>query len=426
MPNIVVKMRYLSTSKGVGGEIKKSPEDFVVKEITKTGKILEPNMTYSAADLEMEVDEQGKFTVFVLQKKDWSTIQALQNIAKRMGRGVRSIGYAGMKDKIATTTQLASIFGTTAQATANVKLKDTSINGAWQSKQGIGLGDLIGNDFEIKIMDCKETQNIPKIFEELDGKIPNYFDAQRFGNRLNNAKVGALILQNRLEEAAIEFLTGTANETNQTAVEARTKLREERNFEEALNYFPGYLRQERTMIYHLSKNPTDFAKALRSIPRGISILFIHALEAAIFNYATELKVKENSLQEANVYCGIDVFGFPDLTKIGQEDEKKIPLSTIIGYQTKEEEISEYERQVLDMIGIKKEDFKISSMPELSMKGTYRPIFAPFKEAKYELFDESANVSFALPSGAYATILLGEITKKDSLDIEGMANSLKAQ
>ncbi|MDE1846360.1 MAG: tRNA pseudouridine(13) synthase TruD [Candidatus Micrarchaeota archaeon] len=417
-------MLYLSSSKGTGGEIKRSPDEFIVKEITRTGKILELNMQYSPEQLGMKVDPEGKFANFVLQKRDWNTIQALQNVAKRLGRGVKSIGYAGMKDRTATSTQIASIFGVSAQALANVNMKDIRVNGAWQSKNPVELGDLLGNAFEITIIGSKNSENIPKIFEELGGRIPNYFDAQRFGNRLNNAKVGTFILQNRLEDAAMEFLTGTTNENNQNAVAARNKLKEEGDFGAALEYFPGYLKHERTMIYHLAKEGTDFAKALRSIPRGISILFIHAVEAAIFNYAAERMVKENAFEDSKLFCGLDLFGFPDLEKLGSAG-KEVPVSTIIGYETKEEEINEYEREALEKLGIKKEGFKIRSMPELSMRGTYRPLLAPFKEEKYEqLSEDLVKVSFALPSGAYATILLGEITKSSPLDLELVSPMLK--
>ncbi|HVA82661.1 MAG TPA: tRNA pseudouridine(13) synthase TruD [Candidatus Aquilonibacter sp.] len=415
-------MRYLSESNGIGGEIKKSPDDFIVKEITKTGKILELNKEYSAEQLEMPVDPEGKFANFILQKRDWNTIQAIQNVAKRLGRGMKSVGYSGMKDRMATSTQIASIFGVSAEALKNVHVKDITINGAWQSKRGVELGDLLGNAFDVKISGCKDVEQIPKILEELGGKIPNYFDAQRFGNRLNNAKVGTLILQNKLEEAAMEFLTGTTNENNQIAIDARKRLAEEKDFAGALEYFPGYLKHERTMIYYLSREGGDFAKAIRAIPRGISILFIHAVEAAIFNYASEKMVKERSFEGAKLFCGLDVFGFPDAENLAPEG---IPVSTIVGYETKEDEINEHEKEALERLGIKKEDFKIKSMPELSMRGTYRPILSIFREEKYKTVEDGVKLSFALPSGSYATILLGEITKQNPLDLGLVFPELKA-
>ncbi|MGI0141667.1 MAG: tRNA pseudouridine(13) synthase TruD [Candidatus Micrarchaeales archaeon] len=415
-------MRYLSESKGTGGTIKKSADQFIVKEITKNGKILELGKNYTFEELGAIEDKEGKFVTFVLQKTEWNTISALQVVAKRLGRGVKSVGYAGMKDRNATTTQLASIFGAKPEALSGVKTKDISINGAWQSKNGVEMGELLGNSFDVVISDCNPS-NIEKISEELDSKILNYFDAQRFGNRLNNFKVGMHILKNDPEGAVMELLTSTVNERNEEAVQARKTLLEERDFGRALQYFPGYLKQERSMLYALSREGTDFARALRSIPRGISIMFIHAVEALIFNYATELMAKEDTLDKAKLFCSQDLYGFPDIKSVSAE-RNLIPVSTIVGYETDDERIDDYQRAVLEELGITKESFKIKSMPELSMRGTYRPIVTPFKDFGYEGMDDSARVRFSLPSGSYATILLGEITKTEPLDLKLVAPDLK--
>ena len=79
-------MRYLSVSKGVEGKIKQQPEGFIVKEITGKGIVLEQDRTYSANELGLEEQADGKFAVFVLQKKNWNTIQALIAIAKKLKR----------------------------------------------------------------------------------------------------------------------------------------------------------------------------------------------------------------------------------------------------------------------------------------------------------------------------------------------------
>jgi len=415
-------MRYLSESKGTEGTIKRSPQDFIVKEITRKGRIIEPDRTYSADELGEVEDKEGKFVTFVLQKSEWNTIQALQTIAKRLGRGVKSIGYAGMKDRNASTTQLASIFGVDEKAVLGVITKDIKINGAWRSREGVGMGELMGNSFEITISECDPT-NIDKIAEELDSKMLNYFDSQRFGNRLNNAKVGLHIMKGELEEAVLEFLTATTNENNKQAVEARKTLLEERDFARALDYFPGYLKAERTMLYALSKEGTDYARAIRSIPRGISILFIHAVEALIFNYETEIMAREDSFEKAKLFCGHDLYGFPDMNSVGTE-KKEIPVSTLVGYETDERAIDDYQSEILENLGINRESFKIKSMPELSMRGAHRPIITPVKDFGYETGENSLKVKFSLPSGSYATILIGEITKSDPLDLSLVAPGLK--
>ncbi|MDE1804437.1 MAG: tRNA pseudouridine(13) synthase TruD [Candidatus Micrarchaeota archaeon] len=417
-------MRYLSTTKGIGGTIKQTPEDFLVREITSSGHALELNTNYSAESLGEQQDPEGKFTTLVLQKRNWNTIQALQTVAKRVGRGIRSIGYAGLKDRASTSTQLASIFGVTPEAVLGTNVKDISINGAWRSKEGVGMGGLLGNSFSIKISDCSADEDaVKQTFDELGSKMPNYFDSQRFGIRLNNHRVGLHIMRGELEEAVMEYLTYSANENNEDARAARQRLADERDFASALSYFPQYLKSERTVLYHLSQNEKDFAKALRSIPRGVAIMFIHAVEALIFDHVVEQMLADGDFGNAKLWCGLNFYGFPDLAKAGTE-KGELPLAPLIGYQTAEENIGDMERSLLEQMEIGRESFKIKSMPELSMRGSYRPILSTFRRGVESVGEGSATLDFSLPSGAYATVLVGEVTKAGGLDLRRIAPELK--
>lgn len=420
-------MRSLSESNGVGGEVKASAEDFLVKEITEGGIVIEPNRVYSAGEIGRVAREDGDFTVFVLQKNNWNTIQALQMIAKKGKRGIRSIGYAGMKDKLSTSTQLASLFGVAPDFVSSLKLKDMSINGAWKEADAVEMGDLLGNAFEITVRGCDADEiKMKAIADELDGKMPNYFDSQRFGMRLNNPMVGLHIINGDLEEAVMEFLTSTNNENNELAREARKKLIEERDFGKALEYFPKYLRNERSVLYALSKNNNDFAAAIRVIPRGVGIMFIHAVEALIFNASLERKLG-GSFDDCKVYCGLNFYGFPDISVLepqSSKQEESLPASALVGYETKKEHLNDDDIEILEALGLKRESFKIKSMPELSMRGSYRPMLSPFKEMSYMCVNDLVKLRFSLPAGAYATILVGEFTKNQGLELKQVVPQIK--
>src|SRR5271165_4016502 len=104
-------MLTLTKQAGIGGELKTEPDDFIVKEITGKGVLLEIGKAYTAEDLKESENNEGKFTTFVLEKRNWETIRAILEIAKRMGRGRKSINYAGIKDKRSVSVQLACIYG---------------------------------------------------------------------------------------------------------------------------------------------------------------------------------------------------------------------------------------------------------------------------------------------------------------------------
>ncbi len=401
-------MIYLSKSEGVGGEIKKMPEDFKVMEITQNGIVIQLDRLYAPNDLKMKEDKESEFAVFVLQKKNWNTVQALIEIAKRLKRGKKSISYAGTKDRIAITVQLASIYGVKAEDLEKIKVKDININGAWQGEK-VELGSNLGNAFEVRIRNCKRPENAQTIIEELGGKIPNYFGEQRFGMRKNNSRIGLSIVKGDLKKAVMDFLTDTSNEKDEEAISARKELEKTEDFENAYESFPKYLKPERAVLFHLLKYKNDYAGALRKLPRGILIMFVHALQAEIFNKELEERIKENDFK-TEMYCKKNFYGFPDISQIGEEGD--FPVINIIGYDTKAG--NAYEEEIMKSMGISEENFKIKSMPEISMKGTYRPLFAPLKNLKHA-YDEDADIIdlyFELPSGSYASVLLGELNKNN--------------
>jgi tRNA(Glu) U13 pseudouridine synthase TruD len=58
-----------------------------------------------------------------------------------------------------------------------------------------------------------------------------------------------------------------------------------------------------------------------------------------------------------------------------------------------------------------------------MKGSYRAILAPFRDFKHSRKEDCVDVSFSIPAGSYATILLNELMKNNSLDLNMIAPEL---
>jgi len=80
------QFRHLSGKSGIGGRIKVFPEDFIVIE--------EPLP---------QIFEGRKHAIFLLKKRNWDTMAAIKEIAKRAGISHREIGFAGTKDRHAVT-----------------------------------------------------------------------------------------------------------------------------------------------------------------------------------------------------------------------------------------------------------------------------------------------------------------------------------
>lgn len=386
---------YLSKISGIGGKIKTKPEDFIVEEISIDGQVLEIGAAFAKSD------QDGKYLHFVLQKNNWTTNSAISEIAERLHISHKRFNVAGIKDRSAISTQLASVSDVSKDLIRKIKIKDISINGAWTAKDRVQMGELLGNRFTITVRDCAENpeNTINAIYKELKGKFPNYFGEQRFGSsRKNTHKIGEKLICGEIESAAMMFLCDSEDEENSEAKIARQHLAETTNFSAAIKNYPRHLKLEKSMLDHLSHHPTDFVGAFRKLPRNILLLFIHAFQSHIFNSLLSNRIGEGelSLEKGEYFCPTNL-GFPDIEK---HDSEGFVVGKLIGYNTP---LNERESAFLEKIGITKDKFKIKELPEVSSKGTYRTLLAPLKDFS---FDNSV-FRFSLPSGSYATVAMRE-------------------
>lgn len=353
-------------------EIKKSPKDFKVEEVTAPGEVLESNKEHS-----FDSKPKGDYLICRLVKRDWEQNRAIREISNRMHISRRRIGYAGTKDKRALTSQRISIRKAKPKHVENLKIKDMEITPLEFSDESISLGDLWGNRFTIKIETDEKLREVPE-------RVPNYFGHQRFGKiRPITHLVGKAILNKDPEKAVKIYLAKVFPDESEDAKKAREWLKEnweEKPFKEALKRYPKYLGYERTMLHHLAEYPRDFINALRELPRNLEIMFIHAYQSDLFNqYLDKVKDKDLDQDEGPVY----------------------------GYGT--ELRNKYEEGVLEENGVSLEDFKNPLMPEMSSEGKRRKLFIDLED--FEVLEEGDGfyvVGFSLPKGSYATVVIDNL------------------
>jgi tRNA pseudouridine13 synthase len=154
----------------LGGRIGPEPEDFVVDEIP----------LYAASG-------EGAHLYVRIEKRLWTTARLVKVLSDVSSVRDRDIGYAGLKDKNAVTTQWFSF----------PELSIETGKG-WSFPEGvraleftrhnnkIRTGHLFGNRFVIRLVDVERTE--PEVLATLLDAIrrqglPNYYGRQRFGQR---------------------------------------------------------------------------------------------------------------------------------------------------------------------------------------------------------------------------------------------------
>ncbi len=126
----------------------------------------------------------GKFAILKVKKNNLTTWEMIKEFSQQLGISENQIGYAGLKDKHATTTQYISIPASIAQNINIFKDKNIEIEELNYSDKPIQKGDLDGNKFTIRLHNIDPNtlhilyQNISHIQKH---GLVNYFGYQRFG-----------------------------------------------------------------------------------------------------------------------------------------------------------------------------------------------------------------------------------------------------
>jgi tRNA pseudouridine13 synthase len=127
----------------------------------------------------------GNYLILKIQKTDMSTWKLITVLAKATEVEERDIGYAGLKDKNATTIQYISIpKNKEKELNKNLTTEKIEILERFYNKAPIKIGQLKGNKFSIVLhyineKDAKFFNTTSKMMQNKG--IPNYYGYQRFG-----------------------------------------------------------------------------------------------------------------------------------------------------------------------------------------------------------------------------------------------------
>lgn len=179
---------------GIGGRLRASPQDFVVEEIP----------------LYLPVDS-GQHLYVNLTKEELTTPEVQTRLERLFELRRGDVGFAGLKDKFARTTQTFSLnvghvdpaqqAAYAADAAAHITdAIPVTVHWARFHQNKLKPGHLLGNRFTINVHDlactpdeaCARARAIAQSIEARG--VPNYFGPQRFGSRGTNVVQGLDLL----------------------------------------------------------------------------------------------------------------------------------------------------------------------------------------------------------------------------------------
>jgi tRNA pseudouridine13 synthase len=146
---------------------------------------------------------EGEHTYLWIEKQNLTTLDAVHRLARVLGVSERDVGYAGMKDRHATTRQWLSFQGVDPGQAQAAAVDGVRILSATRHKNKLRIGHLQGNRFEVVLSDLGEGE-AAAIATALAGfaskGIANRFGHQRFGAAGDNVTVGLAVLRGTRRE----------------------------------------------------------------------------------------------------------------------------------------------------------------------------------------------------------------------------------
>ena len=350
----------------------KDPEDFIVEELP----LYEPSQV-------------GIHTFFAIRKRNLTTLEAINRIARDLQVQSRQFGYAGLKDKNAITTQVLSVEGVAPERVLKVQQPDIEVLWAERHTHKLRVGHLRCNRFEIVLRDIPHDalSLVETVMARLAAEgVPNRFGAQRFGNKNNSHLIGKALMKAEWEMVLRYMLTDEALQVDDVA---------------------------RRMQRELERKPVE--SVVSSIPYRLRKLFLSAYQAYLFNCVLEKRVPDlGKLLEGDIAVKHDN-GAPFLVENAAVEQPRAdafeisPSGPIFGYKMRLPvgDVLELEASLLADEGVRFEAFR--KVVGIGLPGTRRPLRMRMQLHKVSAVDSAgARLSFTLPAGGYATVVLEEL------------------
>jgi tRNA pseudouridine13 synthase len=385
-------------------KLKSRPDDFQVEEVTS-----------------VVAGATGPFSFYRLSKKSLGTPEAIQRICRELDVDPRRVRYGGLKDRHAETTQYLTI-----DEGPERHYKDALIQLKYLGRveDPYGPQSFSGNRFGITIRDLDQPsleRALASLEEVRQDLVANYFDDQRFGSVGSDQQFVARALIDGEDEKALKLAISTYYEHDRSQErKAKALLRQHwGNWQKLQGKMPhGFLSH---VVLHLSRQPQDFRGAFVCIPFFLRNMYLSAYQSSLWNRVLSTWLVATLPSECLVKVQQKQHVIPMPVRLGPDrlielKALEIPLPSSRIELAADHPLNTSVQKVLQEEGLSMNQIKLKHYKEPFFSKGNRPAFYVPEGLQHELGWDKLNkghrklrLTFTLPRGSYATLLIKRIT-----------------
>jgi tRNA pseudouridine13 synthase len=387
-------------------KVKRLPEDFIVEELT-----------------DVQPAEAGEFTLYRLQKRSVGTLEAVETIQQSWKLPRERMSWGGLKDRHAVTSQHLTIHrgprrgldrpGVTLECLGRVAAPFTAAS-------------IVGNRFHVvlRALGPDDLSRAEAALPQLarDG-VPNYFDDQRFGSVSAGGEFIAEAWMRGDYERALWLTFAEPNPFDRGAEQSEKALL--RSLWGRWAECKGRLGRShrRSIVTFLADRPGDFKGAWARVNQDLRSLYLAAIQSQLWNELLALAVRESCPPDDLVEVPLKTGPLPFPVRLEETAAARLhglalplPSARIRLEEIADEWVRDLMQRALAARGWELRQVRVKHPRDsFFSKGVRAAMLEPrglqWSSAPDELHPEQSrlNLSFDLPRGTYATILIKRIT-----------------
>jgi tRNA pseudouridine13 synthase len=390
--------------------IKQKPEDFKVEELTS-----------------WKGGTEGDFAFYRLDKRGWTTPDALQIVRRRWKLEVRRVSTGGLKDRHAETIQYLTIYRGPQRKLTHPNLQLTYLG---QVPEAYTSEHIDANRFAVTIRAMTDEQigaALRSLEEVREVGVPNYYDDQRFGSVAHSGTfLAQQIILGEYEAALQSALTAPYAFQRADQKKEKSLLRQHWGnwayCQQHLTRGPSL-----TVVNYLADHPGDFRGGLERLPKELRLLYLSSYQSHLWNHMLVDWLSDHVPSQHLTPVKLRLGEVPMPRRLDKEllaelRTLELPLHSARNHLDDDDPRKPYFDRILADEGLTLEQFKLKDFRSLFFSKGERAAwcFPKSLEARNAKDEEhkgkqKLTLHFDLPRGSYATLVVKRITRVEEME-----------